>query len=201
MKKALCLLAFVSGAFAHAQLDHDATLGVFRQAQRIALQPVTFETRVAELPKSIKLGQKFIVKVEITFPDGWHGYAPAPVEEGILTSVELVKNPNVMSAKVKMPDPTTAKPNEHIYEGTIVVPVEVILKPSYAGTSVSAKLKVTAQMCDANSCLPPETKELSVKFMLDQKNGDLTPEQKKRYHEAKKARKEKKEKKKQKVGK
>jgi len=191
LMKKLALLTLGLGLChgALAQLDQDSMVRILRNTQRVALQPATFETRIADCPKLVKLGQKFIVQVEVTFPDGWHGYAPAAVEEGILTSVALAKNPNILSARAKMPDATTAEPNKHIYEGTIKIPVEIILKPSFSGKSVDAKVQVTAQMCNDSSCLPPETKELPVKFTINNLKGDRSPEDQKAFDKAKKARK------------
>ena len=117
-----------------------------------------------DLPASgatVGRGLKGTLVVEI--PEGLHGYQNPPADEfeNPIRIVSADKGFKVYKATypkgVEFKMAGAQKPSL-VYEGTIRIPV--ILIPTTSGDR-SLKLKLDYQFCNANSCFPPNTVEIS----------------------------------------
>jgi thiol:disulfide interchange protein DsbD len=106
----------------------------------------------------IKVGETFTVAVEVGIPKNWHIYPAAPTTTGTPTSFEF---PGFeLAGKVEEPKPSVqpAKGGVDAYdyhEGTVTFKVPLRLKDGAKPGALSAKGKITYQLCDPKICLPP----------------------------------------------
>lgn len=145
MKKALLLLAttVMVAAFAHGQ--------------KVAVAAVAGKAKANKIP----------VTVTLTIPEGYHIYSSKPAETGIPTSIKS-KSPNfkiVSSTYPKTKPFTTLGETVQVYEGKAIVKLMVQPTKAMKGKQ-TLKLAVTSQACDDRTCLPPDTKEITVTVTL-----------------------------------
>ncbi len=104
--------------------------------------------------------------VELDVSRGWHINSHQPLDEFLIpTTVDLAENPHWEIGSVSYPPGkqvglSFSDGPVSVYEGTVEMPV--ILRATGEPTPrTPIKLLVTFQPCNANSCIVPETVELS----------------------------------------
>jgi DsbC/DsbD-like thiol-disulfide interchange protein len=115
---------------------------------------------VAVTSKHVVRGQEFKARVTVDIPSGWHGYQNPPSQDyQIPVSVEGKGNAFRL-LKAEYPAGTledAAGEKSMVYSGKVQIPVTF-----KAGTKVGRQtltVKVSYQLCDAGSCLPPSSVE------------------------------------------
>ena len=136
-----------------------ASLGAVAVA---AVQSVSV-TASASKPKANKVP----VTVTLTIPQGYHIYGSKKTDTGIPTSIKM-KSPNFkITASTYPPTQTYTQMGEsvQVYEGKAVVKLQVMPTKKLSGKQ-TVKFAVTTQSCNDRTCLPAETKEVSVNVTL-----------------------------------
>ena len=111
-----------------------------------------------KVPKTAKPGATVTGTVEVTFAEGLHGYQNPPTTPDLIPIVLTVDTKDVKLKPVTYPAGKSEKVAGSntavmVYEGTIKIPVKVVLPKKHGKLSVAFKLSY--QQCNASSCYPP----------------------------------------------
>lgn len=138
-------------------------------AALVMAQDNTPPTVKVVLPKEGKAGTKVKATVEVTFGEGLHGYQNPPSGEYQIPVSLTLDTKGIKLSPVKYPkgtmmsiggDPTPAA----VYEGTIKIPVEILLPAKVGATEL--KFTFSYQQCNDNACFPPSKVSASGKILV-----------------------------------
>lgn len=130
------------------------------------------KTQIELIPESASIapGQTITLAIQLTHAEGWHAYYRNPGGPGLPLDFDWTLPEGYSLKKIHWPTPhqyTSGGTQFYAYEGTYALLADIAV-PDSATVGSEAEIKVDAswQICDANACLPPESKELSVKLAV-----------------------------------
>jgi len=106
-------------------------------------------------------------KVKVVIPAGWHAYQNPPSKDYQIPLTIEAADKTLKGLKVAYP-----KGEEHdvagelsaVYNGTLEIPITFTANAKAGKQTV--KLKVGWQMCDAGSCLPPSSADVTATITI-----------------------------------
>ncbi len=142
MKRVLLLIAILSVA-------------AFGAAQKVEVS--------AKSPSTAKAGKQFKITINVAIPSGYHIYGPVAGGTGIATTV-VVTAPKGYKTKVVYPKTKAYNAlgeTVQVWDADTSFTV-LVSSPKGAKGVQKFKIKVGTQACNDRSCLPPDSKELTV---------------------------------------
>lgn len=156
-------------------MKRSSLVSLFSALAAISLaQPSQPEVKVEiSHPQSIVAGTKFKIFVKVTFPEGWHAYAPLapgqkPAEDDykIRMTLSTSASEKVFAKFVStFPKPKIDAEGVEIYEGMIEIPVEIT--PGKNLKSIATEIIVGYQVCSGSTCLPPRKMKVPLKIKIE----------------------------------
>ena len=118
--------------------------------------------------KTVALGEKVVLKVQLTIDPQWHLYGPNKGNEFLVpTTVTVGEQVGFTAGEIRLPkakkqaDLVQGETVE-IYEGAIAFEVPITIGADAAAGPITIPLTLHTQACDARRCDPPVTKLLEV---------------------------------------
>ncbi len=110
------------------------------------------------------------VRIDVTFDEGWHGYSPSTTA-GYPMEVVIGPGRDLLAAgKLVVPAPTTthktAEGDEAQFSGTVTFRQDFRRRPEAVAGKQAIDVTVTAIVCDARSCLPPQELKQTLELEL-----------------------------------
>jgi len=125
--------------------------------------PVAWKLEAA-LPKPLKPGARFNLKLVAKIQEGWHLYSLKPLAEGpIPTRIWLPEGqPFQLAAMIQASEPQTLQDPSfnmevELYEGEATFTLPVRLAAGAPGGSQTLVANASYQSCNNKICLPPKT--------------------------------------------
>ena len=126
-------------------------------------KPGVVEVKVASIAPSkaeVKVGETFVVSLDLEIPEGWHIYPTTPTTTGQITELKLDGAEPAGKAEGPTPKTHPAEKDQAAYEyydGKITLKYPMRLKDGAALGPATVTGKLIYQICDASKCIPRRT--------------------------------------------
>ncbi len=147
--------------------------------QAFAQNPVNLSARLE--PTQLKPGEKAKFVLTVALDPGWHLYSleqkPPPrstriaFEEGGV----FLQDGTLQAPKAKKAFDPNFQIETETYEGAVNFTIPVRVKPDAVAGAQKAMAKITFQVCNDTTCLPPRTKPVEVDVMIAQATDSTLP--------------------------